>query len=191
MRDPGRGLFMGNRGILHDDTGQIRRGWTNKAWITCRREFKGRKRTILSPHRYTELFFLDEAAALAAGHRPCAECRHADFRRFVSAWRMAVGGDGRVGSIDGQLHQERLTSLRTKRTHRDVLARLPVGSYIELDGAAWLRVSQILLRWTPGGYAEERQLAPETEVTVLTPPSVVRVLQLGYKPVLHASAGDT
>src|SRR6201998_3464626 len=91
---PERGTFMGNRGILHDELGHVKRAWQVRRWLVCVLEFRGRKRTVMTPNRYTELFFLDEATALAAGHRPCAECRHARFLDFCHAWRTATPGDG-------------------------------------------------------------------------------------------------
>src|SRR5262249_48279462 len=115
---PDRGTFMGNRGILHDTWGRIRRPWTVKRWLVCVLEFRGRKRTVMTPNRYTELFFLDEATALAAGHRPCAECRHARYIAFRDAW---AKGRGRSRSprpsaddMDNVLHAERVGPNRSK-----------------------------------------------------------------------------
>src|SRR3954449_4293664 len=108
---PERGTFMGNRGVLHDAEGRIRRAWQLQRWIVCVLEFRGRQRTVMAPGRYTELFFLDEATALAAGHRPCAECRHARFLDFCNAWGKANPGEGRrsrptADEIDRRLHAE-------------------------------------------------------------------------------------
>src|SRR3954468_17337754 len=115
---PGRGTLMGNRGVLHNAEQQIVRDSAVKRWIACRIEFKGRHREIMQPNRWTELFFLDEAAAFAAGHRPCAECRREDFVRFCTAWQ-AVHGAGQwpVDLIDNHLHEERRVGPWRKRTY--------------------------------------------------------------------------
>src|SRR5271154_7244364 len=127
-----RGTFMGNRGVLHDAEGRIRRAWQLKRWIVCVLEFRGRKRRVMTPGRYTELFFLDEATALAAGHRPCAECRHGRFLAFCDAWRRAHKFDSTeprptAGAIDDVLHGERVDIRRTKRTYAAKLGDLPDG----------------------------------------------------------------
>src|SRR3954453_3806627 len=118
---PERGLLYGNRGVLHDSEGRIRRRFQGRRWIACRLEFRGRRRhPLLQPGRYTELFFLDEATALAAGHRPCAECRREDYRRFVALWQELHPGETRADAIDARLHAERLAG-----THRARLDSLP------------------------------------------------------------------
>src|SRR5271165_1152863 len=89
---PERGTFMGNRGNLHNAEGHIKRTWQVKRWLVCLLEFKGRKRTVMRPGFYTELFFLDEATALAAGHRPCAECRRERYNDFRKAWQSSHPG---------------------------------------------------------------------------------------------------
>jgi hypothetical protein len=137
---PDRGTFMGNRGILHDEEGKIRRAWQVKRWLVCVPEFRGRKRSVMTPNRYTELFFLDEATALAAGHRPCAECRHARFIAFSNAWKMASpesGGSSRptADEIDDRLHAERITLDRSKRSFMGSLEELPDGVFVTV--AAW------------------------------------------------------
>ena len=111
---------MGNRGVLHDAEGHVKRVWQVKRWIVCVLEFRGRKRTLMTPNSYTQLFFLDEATALAAGHRPCAECRHARYLDFCNAWKAAhttVGSFRRptAGEIDDRLHAVRLTANRAKQ----------------------------------------------------------------------------
>src|SRR5438067_9716524 len=126
---PERGTFMGNRGVLHDDQGRIRRAWQVKRWLVCVLAFRGRKRRVMTPGHYTELFFLDEATALAAGHRPCAECRHARFLAFCTAWKMTHPAGGKsdrptAQEIDDQLHAERLTADRSKRSFRAALDSL-------------------------------------------------------------------
>ena len=130
IADPARGLVYGNRGCLHDDDGRIRRRFAVKRWIACRLEFKDWKRTqLLQPGRFTELFFLDEATAFAAGHRPCALCRREDYDRFVAI----VGA--RADEIDERLHAERLDGSRRRRLHRARLQELPDGAFV-LDGTS-------------------------------------------------------
>jgi hypothetical protein len=190
---PERGTLMGNRGLLHDETGRVLRPWRLRRWIACVLEFRGRKRSVMSPGRYTELFFLDEATSLAAGHRPCAECRHADYLAFRDAWRAGnpeteqTSADG----IDAQLHAERLREDGTKRIHEAALGDLPDGVFVQLpDGAdAWLLRGGLLLAWSPDGYRERRPRPKDITVNVLTPPSTVAAIRAGYAPRVHESAG--
>lgn len=180
---PERGLLMGNRGILHDDCRTLgRRRWAHKAWICCVTEFRGRRRQVMTPGRYTELFFLDEAVALAAGHRPCFECRREAARAYANGW----GGNARAAEMDRVLHAERLSG-KQQQTHFCDLAGIPDGAFIARRGAAWLVKGPLLLRYTPAGYdaAIERPAGP---VEVLTPPASLRALSAGYAPLLHPSA---
>ena len=192
IADPARGTLMGNRGILHD--AQQRLGaarWRHPHWIFCQLAFKGRWRQVMAPRRYTELFFLDEATALAAGHRPCGECRRADFSRFQAAWRRAFGAhDASAGAIDRALHQARVEP-RSRRQIR-VAARLddlPDGAVVLLpnDPTPFLVRGELLHPWRPGGYG-----SPCTRrsgrVCVLTPAPTIAVLRAGYAPGHHASA---
>jgi hypothetical protein len=189
---PGRGLLMGNRGVLHNPDGQIVRDSQVRRWIACRLEFRGRHRELLQPNRWTELFFLDEAAALAVGHRPCAECRHADFVRFKVAWQQARGpGPRPVDALDEVLHAERRLGPWRKRTYVADLSTLPDGAYVTLDDTAWLVRGDALYAWSPDRYVAARPRPPSVEVTVLTPPSIVAVLRAGYAPMLHPSASRT
>ena len=188
----GRGLLFGNRGILHDDQRRIVRSWQVQRWITCVTEFRGRHRELMRPHSYTELFFLDEAAAFAAGHRPCAECRHADYQRFKSAWAMAHGAAMSAEQMDAVIHADRLEGrgrAQRKRTYRAAIATLPDGVYLALDGRAWLLWRGELLAWSAGAYTE-RQPAPSASslVEVLTPAALVAVFRAGYTPSVHPSA---
>jgi hypothetical protein len=194
---PERGAFLGNRGVLHDAEGHVNRAWQVKRWIVCLLEFRGRKRTVMTPGSYTELFFLDEATALAAGHRPCAECRHARFLDFCTAWRSAHPGDGgprrRPGAdeIDSRLHAERVTSDRSKRTFTAALDELPDGVFVTPDasgGQAYLVWGGGLLPWSPGGYGRPRSRPQGVSAVVLTPPSTVAAIRAGYVPEVHASA---
>ena len=177
-----RGTLMGNRGRLHDDRKTIQRRWAGKAWICCETEFRGRNRRVMAPGKYTELFFLDEAVALAAGHRPCFTCRREDARAYSDCWGRAP----KASEIDRVLHGERLLN-KGKRIHLRDVAALPDGAFVKRDGAAWLVRGPALLRYTPAGYdaAVER---PAGTAETLTPPATLRVLATGYSPRLHSSA---
>jgi hypothetical protein len=190
---PARGLVYGNRGCLHDTQGVIRRPYAGKRWIACRLAFKGwRRGDLLQPRRFTELFFLDEATAMAAGHRPCALCRREDYRRFAALWRSAHPGPSGADEIDACLHQERLEpGTRGRRLHRAALADLPDGTFVLHEGAPWLVRGDRLLRWTPAGYAGAIQRPRGRTRDLITPPSLVAALAAGWDPVvplLHPSA---
>jgi hypothetical protein len=186
---PDRGMFWGNRGVLHDAGGRLVRYSRGRAWAICVLEYKGRRRTQWAPGRLTELFFLDEATGLAAGHRPCGECRYRDYQAFKRAWAAAQGGGvPGVQTIDARLHDDRLAGPGIRRTCRAALAEIPDGAMVELDGAAWLVAGGGLLAWTPGGYRDRRAAGAATAVTVITPRATVAVLAAGYRPVLHPSA---
>lgn len=186
-----RGMFWGNRGPLLDPRGAMVRHHRGRNWIVCVLEFHGRHRTQWRPGRLTELYFLDEATALAAGHRPCGECRHHDYRRFREAWGRAHPGDP-VGArhLDRRLHDDRLDGER-HRTHEADLAALPDGVMVTLDGGSWLVRGDTLRLWGHGGYGPA---VPRAErpgpVTVLTPRATVAALRAGYEPVVHPSADD-
>jgi hypothetical protein len=181
---PARGFVYGNRGCLHDDRGEIRRRFATRRWIACRLDFKGWRRTaLMQPGKFTELFFLDEATAFAAGHRPCALCRREDYNRFLE-----LTGAGGADEIDERLHAERLDG-RGRRLHRARLRTLPDGSFVSRNGASWLVLGGDLLRWTPAGYTDRASAAGT--VSAITPPSLVDVLRAGWTPVvplLHGSA---
>ena len=183
----GRGTLMGNRGILHDAARRIVRPWQVRRWIACRTEFRGRRRAIMQPHTYTELFFLDEAAAFAAGHRPCAECRYADYRRFRTLWAQRRGVTAGADEIDRVLHADRVVA-RTKRTYLADVATLPDGAYIALNGTALLVWSGALHAWSALGYTKRIARPARGAVVVLTPRSAVEILQAGYLPAIHPSA---
>lgn len=184
---PGRGLMMGNRGILHDEAQQVVRAWQVRRWIACVLEFRGRHRVVMQPHRYTELFFLDEAASFAAGHRPCRECRYADYQRFRSLWETCHGGPAGADAMDLTLHADRLDG-KKKRTYRDDVANLPDGVYVILDATAWLLWEGGLHAWSDAGYTGYRQRPVRGEVEVLTPRAVVSVMEAGCRPAVHPSA---
>jgi hypothetical protein len=181
---PHRGLVYGNRGCLHDDEGRIRRRWATRRWIACRLEFRGwHREPLMQPGKFTELFFLDEATAFAAGHRPCALCRREDYRRFGEIWAELHPGQVGADAIDAQLHEERLVERREV-----ALAGLPDGAFV-LDAAdPWLVLGGELRRWTPAGY-EDRRPSP-ARAAAITPPSLIEVLRRGWEgtvPLLHPS----
>jgi hypothetical protein len=195
---PEWGTFMGNRGVLHDAKGHIKRAWQVKRWIVCVLEFRGRKRTVMTPNSYTELFFLDEATALAAGHRPCSECRHGRFLDFCNAWKIAhpKGGSSQrptADEIDNRLHAERLTADRSKSLLLGELAGLPDGVFVKLEALSkqtFLVWGGRLFPWSAGGY-QKRWPRPRTrKVWIVTPQSTIGAIRAGYIPEVHASAGD-
>ena len=180
---PERGTLMGNRGVIHADDGSHRREWQVRRWIACRLEFKGRRRAIRQPRRWTELFFLDEATALAAGHRPCAECRRKDYRRWQAAW---PGEDAHADAMDLVLHADRLDG-RAKRTYDARLGELPDGVMVERGGAAFLVAGGALHAWTAAGYGAAEPAAPDERVRVLTPRAAVATIARGYAVSVHPS----
>lgn len=198
VADPARGLFMGNRGILHDDQRRLGRSrWRHPNWIVCSLDYRATPRPLMAPGAYTELFFLDEATALAAGHRPCALCRRPAFRRFAAAWGAAAKGAAKGAQatdappsakrIDSALHAARLGDNRPQRRHAAPLASLPDGAMVEIDGAPWLVHAGRRRRWTLAGYREAEPLDART-VAVLTPEPSVAALRAGFAPVLHPSS---
>ena len=188
---PERGLVYGNRGCLHDDTGRIRRRYNGRRWISCQLQFKDwRRSSLLQPGKFTELFFLDEATAFAAGHRPCALCRRADYNRFVDTWQAMHPGQSGADAIDSQLHDERLDE-RAQRRHDAPFDDLPDCTFVLRDGAPYLVLGDSLLAWSAGGYVSRTQRPAGAQARVLTPPSLVAVLRTNWQslvPVLHPSA---
>jgi len=175
-----RGLVYGNRGCLHDEHRRIRRRYAGRRWIACRLRFRGRHRSpLFQPGKFTELFFLDEATAFAAGHRPCALCRRDDYRRFL-----AICGARGADEIDARLHTERLGP-----RPRTALSPLPDGAFVLRDSEPFLALGDALLRWTPAGYTE--RFVRRGPAQLVTPPSLVEVLRAGWHgevPFLHPSA---
>ncbi len=187
---PARGTLTGNRGCLHDDHQQIHRPYLGKRWIICLLEFKGRKRPMMTPGRYTELFFLDEATALAAGHRPCAECQRERFNLFRERWASTFEDMARTPLPAAIVLDEILHKERTSQTHtfHDSIENLPDGTFVTDDEqTAYLVMKHQVLRWSPAGY-EQPETPLRYPVRVLTPPSVVRTLARGYPVGIHASA---
>jgi hypothetical protein len=189
FRTQARGAMMGNRGgTLHNSDREIVRVYKTRRWITCVLEFRGRHRTVMSEHRYTELFFLDEAVAFAAGHRPCAECRRERFNAFKNAWRCAKKLDSLpfADQIDLELHPARIDR-KTKVTYEAVIGSLSDGCFVQLDGRAYLVRNDALLLWTPEGYSRREARPNDLIVPVLTPEPIVGCLIHGYKPDIHDS----
>ena len=187
IADPARGLVYGNRGCLHDEHGRIRRRFNGRRWIACRLEFRDWHRSpLMQPGRFTELFFLDEATAFAAGHRPCALCRRADYEQLTAIWADIHPGQKGADAIDAQLHGERLTARRTA-----LLDELPDGTFVLDDGAPCLVVGTRLLRWTAAGYVRHNPRPKRARSEVITPRSLVALLERRWSPLvplLHPSA---
>ena len=187
---PERGMFTGNRGIIHDPLTKtlLNRRWSNPAWITCVCAFRGRRREVMATRSWTELFFLDEATALAVGHRPCFYCRRDEANAFRAAWE-AGNGVTRVkaSEIDAVLHAERLDG-RAKRLHALPCAidELPDGAMVAEAGESFLIAAGRAMRWSFAGYhVADIKL---DDAPLLTPPSTLKALRAGYCPTLHASA---
>jgi hypothetical protein len=187
---PQRGLFTGNRGIIHDPATKtlLNRRWSSKAWLTCVCEFRGRRRDVMATRSWTELFFLDEATSFAAGHRPCFYCRRDDANAFRGAWERGNGVGGvRAPEIDEVLHTERLNG-KAKRLHSlpMPLEKLPDGAMVQAGAQSYLIASGRALLWTWDGY--RAPIDPMRDAMLLTPPSTLRALSAGYRPALHPSA---
>jgi hypothetical protein len=190
IADSARATLMGNRGgRFHTDARALTaRRWASRQWICCVLTFKGRQRDVWGRF-YTELFFLDESTALAAGHRPCFECRRQDAERFAELWRKAHGlrNPPRAAAMDRVLHRERLQG-RAKRRHQRTIDDMPDGAFVVLDGAAFAVRGDALLRWTPERYDAPVARPRGISVDVLTPPAILGVLSAGYQPRWHPSA---
>ncbi len=195
VRHAARGAFTGNRGVIHNAAREIVRPWANRRWICCLLEFKGMRRTVMSPRRWTELFFLDEATAFAAGHRPCAYCRRPDFERFKRLWVAGNPGAGIVTAdsidvVDRELHRER-TGREEAAEMRSPFVALPPGTFIEFaerPGEAWLVWGGMVHRWSPWGYARREPQGAGRAARLLTPQSTVNAFRAGYVPTVHPSA---
>jgi hypothetical protein len=191
-----RQTLMGNRGCLHDDEGRIVRHHvaSNKRWILCLLQFNGRHRELMAPGRYTELFFLDEATGLAAGHRPCFECQRSRYRAFVDAWTrgnpgLTLSPRPSADEIDAILHRERIDGRDGKRVHPADFAELPAGAMIlSDDDHSFLVRRDVLLPWGYSGYGAPLQKPARGAVRLLTPPSIVNALRAGFEAGVHPSA---
>ncbi len=187
IETPARGAWMGNRGIIHNERKQIVRPFKHKAWITCVLEFKGRARIVMTPNRWTELFFLDEATAFAAGHRPCFECRREAAKHFKMCW---IEGNPDYGfnittsiqQIDEILHHERIDGLNQKITYAHVPADLPEGTFVAAGEYAYLYSTGKFYRWSPFGYDGDTVVKELFPLVILTPKSIVNAFAAGYMP---------
>jgi hypothetical protein len=187
---PHRGMFTGNRGIIHDPAAKtlLRKRWASPAWLTCVCEFRGRRREVMGGRSWTELFFLDEATALAAGHRPCFFCRRDDANRFRAAWETGNGvADVHAPNMDAVLHRERLSKGK-KRLHPLPMPwpALPDGAMLWQADESYLIVQSRALVWSPAGYRATQNALQDA--MLLTPPSTLRAMSAGYPPLLHPSA---
>jgi hypothetical protein len=190
VADPHRGMFTGNRGIIHDPATKtlLKKRWATPAWITCVCEFRDWRRKVMGTRSWTELFFLDEATAFAAGHRPCFFCRRDDANRFRAAWQEGNGVvDVLAREMDAVLHRERLER-GSKRLHPLPLPmrELPDGAMVQAGDENYLIVRGRALRWSMAGYLKAESAIVEAKL--LTPPSTLRALGAGYQLVLHPSA---
>lgn len=188
-----RGAWTGNRGIIHNDRREVVAQWRSKAWITCLLDFQGRRRAVFSPGTWSELFFLDEATAFAAGHRPCAYCRRPRYREFRDAWGRANPGRFDTARplatrIDACLHAERVGPARGKRMWCERFGQLPPGTFILVSDTPCLLWEGRLLPWSHEGYGRPLPMPAAEEVDVLTPPSIVAIFRAGFRPQVHESA---
>jgi hypothetical protein len=185
-----RGLFMGNRGCLHrGDERVIARPWQVRRWITCVLEHKGWVAPKWQPGRWTPLFFWDEAVALAAGHRPCALCRHPDYAAWLDAWEAAFGERPRADPMDHRLHADRRDG-HSQRRHRAPWRDVPAGAFVEAGGGVALVLEDRLVPWSEAGYGPASDRPATGTATVITPGATVAVLRNGFRPVVHPSAGS-
>ncbi len=187
-----RGEFLGNRGILHDENKNVVKAWAHKNWVLCELKFKGIKRELFSPNRYSELFFLDEATAFSAGHRPCAHCRRQRYSEFKNFWGVAndLTGTTQVSAqdIDKKLHFERVNRSREKVLFNIHFAEVPDGALILIEEEAYLVWEGRLHKWSHYGYTETRSLPAQDEVVqVMTPKTIFNLYKVGFKPLVHVS----
>ena len=197
IKTTARGAWTGTRGVIHNDQQEIIRPLKLKAWLTCRLEFKGRKRTMMSPNKYTELFFLDEATAFAAGHRPCCECRREDFNKFKTLWLNANPGYNfnakiSIQQIDSIVHGERINPDQSKIIFEENIHELPNGTFVAINDHSYLILDQQLFLWTPFGYQNGIPFPATDKIIVLTPKSVVNCFREGYLPQIgpvHSVSG--
>jgi hypothetical protein len=187
IRTPERGAWLGNRGVIHNEQKEIVRPFKIKAWITCVLEFRGRHREIMTPNRWTELFFLDEATAFSAGHRPCFQCRYKDHQRFKEFWLKGNPQYGfnmktPVAKIDDILQAERIAASKLKVTYEENLNALPNGTFVIYYDKPYLLKDHQLYLWAPGGYGKPIDLPKTDKLPVLTPRSFVNMFSAGYVP---------
>jgi hypothetical protein len=174
-----RGNLIGNRGCLHNKQQQIIRPYQLKRWIICVLSFKQRKRSLMSRGLYTELFFWDEASALASGHRPCAECQRERNQEFKKIWQDA-NSEPNVGltEIDNFLHKERLNANKQYFP----ISELPSGIFVEYHEKPFLVYENKLFEWTFNGYLSAIDLPQNMIFKALTPASIIKTIQYGFRP---------
>jgi hypothetical protein len=187
IKAPERGAWLGNRGVLHNDKKEIIRPYKIKAWITCVLEFRGRHREVMTPDRWTELFFLDEATAFSAGHRPCFQCRYNDHQRFKTFWLKGNPQYGfnmktPVAKIDDIIQSERIATDKSKVTYQGNVKALPDGTFVSYNDKAYLLKDSKMFLWSPAGYGKPIDLPGVEKVAVLTPKSIVNMFNVGYVP---------
>lgn len=196
IKTPARGTLFGNRGVIHNDKGEIKRPYKLKAWITCLLQFKGRRFVIMAPKRFTGLFFLDEATAYAAGHRPCNECRKEDFKKFKSYWIKGNPEYGfdmktKIAEIDQIIHEERINTRGDKVTLEMNSIELPDGVFVMIHSTAYLLFQSKLYEWTPFGYKDAIAIPSLPQVTVLTPKSIVNAFEAGLTPIVQLRMNES
>ena len=178
---------MGNRGVLHNDQKEIIRPYKLISWITCVLQFKSWHREVMSPNRYTELFFMDEATAFSAGHRPCAECRREAHHHFKECWIKGNPEYGftpktPIGKMDAIIHSERISADRSKVTYMESIHKLPTGTFVLYEDKPYLIKEHKMYLWIPAGYEKTMNLPAINDVPVLTPKSIVNTFHAGYLP---------
>jgi len=191
IKTKARGFWMGNRGILHNEMQQVLRPFKLKAWITCKLQFNGRKRMVMAPNRYTELFFVDEATSFAAGHRPCFECRRNDYNKFKTLWLKGnpeyhFDEKTPIKKIDDILHKERINRNKSKITYQENIKVIPNGSFVLVNNEAYLFFDKKMYLWSPFGYEKGIDQPKTNMLAVLTPKSVVNSFRAGYLPQIKS-----
>jgi len=188
-----RGTLLGNRGILHNGKQQIIKTYQHQSWVACRLKFKNRKRKLMAPSNFTELFFLDEATAFAAGHRPCCECRRDRYLEFKNYWVRSnldkQAKDVKISIINKLMHKERINK-GVKITHRAKLKELPGGTIFSNKNSAYLIFETKIYLWSFEGYSFAKNVNISDEVDVLTPKSIVNIFRIGFKPEIHKSIAN-
>jgi hypothetical protein len=185
-----RGMLVGNRGIIHDPATKtlLRKRWSTDAWLACVLEFRGRRRKVMERQSWTELFFLDEATAFAAGHRPCFYCRREDANRFRAAWEKGNrASEVRAPDMDAVLHRQRFASAKKLHPLPGSIEKLPDGTMVQAGEESFLIAQGKPLVWSPSGYCAVNGEIKDAKL--LTPPSTVRAFAAGYRPLLHESVG--
>jgi hypothetical protein len=192
IKTSARGRLMGNRGLLHNDIKELLRPYKLHAWITCKLEFKNRRRQVMTPGLYTELFFMDEATSFAAGHRPCFECRRSEAEKFKTCWLKAhpehrFNSRTSIKHIDDIIHHQRISNQNQKVTYQENAEALPDGTFVLFDDEPYLIKSRKLLQWTPFGYEKDIPLSECEMLKVLTPRSIVNAFRAGYVPAMNTT----